>query len=76
LLIHPAKDRVRPFTAIADQDWEVQQLENAERNPNIVQLSDWSQFSADEIDEIYYKSGIDPLWVITHRWTHLTEWLG
>jgi hypothetical protein len=60
-LIHPAKNRTNPFDKIVSAPWEIDQLMNAERNPQILMLSDWSQFTADEINGIYLQSGIDPL---------------
>jgi len=60
-LIHPAKRRINPFRQIGSGDEEVKQLEKAERDPQIVMLSDWSHFTADEVNAIYLQSGIDPL---------------
>jgi hypothetical protein len=46
---------------MVSDSWEIDQLKKAEKNPQIVMLSDWSQFTADEINTIYLQSGIDPL---------------
>jgi hypothetical protein len=40
---------------------ELDQMAKAERKPKILQLSDWSQLTHDEIDAAYHQSGIEPL---------------
>jgi hypothetical protein len=40
---------------------ELDQMAKAERKPKIVQLSDWSQLSHDQIDADFRQSGIEPL---------------
>jgi hypothetical protein len=40
---------------------ELDQMAKAERKPKILQLSDWSQLTHDEIDADYHQTGIEPL---------------
>ncbi|KAJ9116413.1 hypothetical protein QFC22_004855 [Naganishia vaughanmartiniae] len=63
LLIHPSPSRAKPFATLSSDVDELEQMAKAERNPKIVQLSDWSQLTHDEIDADYHQTGIEPLCV-------------
>lgn len=61
LLIHPSPSRAKPFTTLSSDKGELDQMAKAERNPKILQLSDWSQLTHDEIDADFRETGIEPL---------------
>ncbi|KAJ9104149.1 hypothetical protein QFC19_004133 [Naganishia cerealis] len=63
LLIHPSPSRAKPYANLSSDARELEKMSRAERDPKILQLSDWSQLTHDEIDADYQQTGIEPLCV-------------
>lgn len=59
ILIHPNSDEPTPFGYISNSSSDIQLMRQAEYNPKLVMISDWSHFTSQEFLKIEEEANID-----------------